>query len=314
MLKIQILIITLTFFYTLTLYAEPPIEVIYWKATDVQTPSQSELDRLEGIMAKTQAFFASEMERHGFGPKTFRFNEIKVIAGKRKRSEYTSNETIEKESNLIKSGLDNQIYVVFLGKAGEIDGASGVSKGLCVTIPSQYKHCNTLVIIPTESRHITEPLLAHEIGHAFNLDHVEFREQDLKWKDDNGIWIFDGLDVMGHPLPIRPTAHHKAITLKEFVLSQKDATFLNTEGRLSIQEKQTIDTDVDNNGYTDLSDCLIVKSAMTYPSAYDTDVNNDGETNQIDLLLVKAAAHEAIVAAAPRLQRKTITTWAELKR
>ena len=315
--------ITLTAFFlgivsAFTAYAEPPIEVIFWKASDVQAPSKTELERLENIMAETQSFFAAEMERYGFGPQTFAFNEIKVVAGKRKLHQYKSYEAIEKESNLIEWGLDNQIYVVFLAKAGEINGANGVSQKLCANIPEHLQYCNNLIVIPTESRHITRPLVAHEIGHAFGLDHTEFIENNLKWKLDHGAWIFDELDVMIHPLPVRPAAHTTPMTFKEFVFSRKDAAILNSGGRLSVQTEPdtltTIDTDVNDDGYTDLSDCLIVKSAITYPSNYDTDVNNDGETNQIDLMLVKAAAHQAIAAAAPSLRKKKVSTWAELKR
>ncbi len=76
-----------------------------------------------------------------------------------------------------------------------------------------------------------------------------------------------------------------------------------------------IDADIDNNGFVDLSDVLLVRSAMQNLIAYDTDVNNDGVTNEIDLLLVKQVATAAIVAAAPSLKRRKIvaTTWGSLK-
>ena len=75
----------------------------------------------------------------------------------------------------------------------------------------------------------------------------------------------------------------------------------------------TIDADVNNDGYVDLSDVLIVRSGMTRASTYDTDVNNDGTTNILDLLIVKAKALEAIAAAAPRKRKVNITTWGTLK-
>ena len=83
-----------------------------------------------------------------------------------------------------------------------------------------------------------------------------------------------------------------------------------------------IDADIDNNGYVDLSDVLIVRGAINNTTSYDTDVNNDGITNEIDVLLVKAKAVEAIVAASPpAVMRKRIglrdkrkfTTWGALK-
>ena len=90
-----------------------------------------------------------------------------------------------------------------------------------------------------------------------------------------------------------------------------------------------IDADIDGNGYVDLYDVMLVRSAMTYPSTYyDTDINNDGVTDELDLLIVKMKAMEAIVLAAPGITRnrkmttrstsvkphnKVITKWGSLK-
>lgn len=75
-----------------------------------------------------------------------------------------------------------------------------------------------------------------------------------------------------------------------------------------------IDADVNNDGYVDLYDVMIVKSGMQNEVSYDTDINNDGITNEIDLLIVKAKAVEAIIAASPRKKRVAITTWGRLKK
>ena len=53
---------------------------------------------------------------------------------------------------------------------------------------------------------------------------------------------------------------------------------------------------------------------MTRESIYDTDVNNDGVTNILDLLIVKAKAMEAIAAAAPTKREVNITTCGAIKR
>lgn len=77
----------------------------------------------------------------------------------------------------------------------------------------------------------------------------------------------------------------------------------------------SIDADVNNDGYIDLSDVMIVRSAINHANSYDTDINNDGKIDETDVLIVKAKAHEAIAAAAPSFQRiKKITTWGTLKR
>ena len=78
----------------------------------------------------------------------------------------------------------------------------------------------------------------------------------------------------------------------------------------------SIDADVNNDGYVDLSDVLIVRSAIRNSVSYGTDINNDGTTDEIDVLIVKAKAHAAIAAAAPAAAQRKIklTTWGELKR
>ena len=98
------------------IFAEPPIELIYFKASDVEHPNQSKLDLFHDTMIEVQSFFASEMERHNFGPKTFDFNpEIKVVRGNLKRRSYADTGVIQTAIPFIEWGLDNQVYVVFFG-------------------------------------------------------------------------------------------------------------------------------------------------------------------------------------------------------
>ena len=290
------------FFSPLMVYADPPIEVIYWKASDIEKPSQEELDVFNDLMLEVQSFFASEMDRHGFGEKTFDFNEIQVIEGKRNLAYYSFSQLrFVSESSFIEKGSDNQIWVVFLGESEYISGHLGLSQKLCLY---RLEDCNNLVVVPTIRRHIIESIAAHEVGHAFGLQHVD------------NLWLEDRLDIMHHTQAVIPG---KIMTLdKYFALSKTDATILNDADKLYIQDDSdveiVIDTDVNDDGYTDLSDCLIVRSAMSQESMYDTDINNDGVTNILDLMLVKAAAFEAIAAAAPP-KRKVITTiWGELKK
>ena len=75
-----------------------------------------------------------------------------------------------------------------------------------------------------------------------------------------------------------------------------------------------INFDVNNDGYVNLSDVLIVKSGIQKSVGYDTDVNDDGRTDEVDVLLVKAKAIEAIVLAAPKKHRVKLTTLGALKR
>ena len=229
------LLFLLVFAAVSELSAEPPIEVIYFKPLDVQTPSQDEIDSIRDVMVEVQSFFAAEMDRYGFGPKTFDFNtDIRVVEGKRKLHQYTDVWMIQNEYPVIERGLDNAIYVVFLGGAGSFGGGSAVSQQLCANIPEQLKYCNNLIIIPADIKLLWEVLAAHEIGHAFSLDHPPER------------LILNRVDIMYFPLWVIPGVKEE---LKNYALNREDATFLNEEGRLFIQEdsqdeSQQIDADV----------------------------------------------------------------------
>ena len=289
--------------------AESPIEVIYWKPLDVEMPSQDEIDFFIDVMIEVQSFFASELERYGFGPKTFDFNpKIRIIKGKLQRKEYNPGPIVLHRENpsILKHGLDNQIYVVFLGGDGPISRGSASSQKLCANIPEQLKYCNNLVVVPAENKRLLEVLLAHEIGHAFNIDH----------HPPNRL-ILNRIDIMYFPLhAIRGVKEY----LKDYALNHQDATFLDEDGRLFIQKpfedsKQAMDADVNKDGYVDLSDVMIVRSAIQHPNSYDTDLNNDGITDEVDVLIVKAKAVEAIAAASPMLRRRglKLSTWGRMK-
>lgn len=110
--------------------------------------------------------------------------------------------------------------------------------------------------------------------------------------------------------------------LENYVFSRDDIAILSQKDRLKVRSSRAnttdvvVDADVNNDGYVDLSDVRIVRSAIQNRTSYDTDVNDDGKTDEADVLIVKAKAHEAIVAAAPSQRRKRFLTgtWAELKR
>ena len=83
---------------------------------------------------------------------------------------------------------------------------------------------------------------------------------------------------------------------------------------VAMNSESTIDADVNDDGYVDLYDVMIVRSGMNAETSYDTDVNNDGKTDAVDLLVVKAIAIEAIAKAAPSKRKVKITTWGAMKK
>lgn len=294
----------------LVVYAQPPIEVIYLKPSDIVYPSQADINFVRDIMIEVQAFFALEMQRHGFEPKTFAFDpKIKVVSGKQKAEYYDNAESLENEVFELDHSVQNKIAVVFLAGKRDIHNktASGVMKFFCWHWPGanqQPDDCNYLVIIPIERKDYLLPSTAHEIAHAFKISHSPNNVGDGR------------INLMNVPHNVQ---HGVKETLDKYGIRYADAAFLNESGRLSIQElikpsHQNIQADVNNDGYIDLADVMIVRNGIQNFVPYNTDVNNDGITDEIDLLIVKAKAHEAITAAAPALRRRKLTTWAETKR
>ena len=300
--------------FVLAADAEPPIEIIYFKPSDIKTPSQDEIDSFRDLMIEIQSFFASEMDRYGFGQKTFAFNpNIRVVEGRLKAERYSDVDTVKNEIHQIDFEVQNKIDIVFLaGRQRILGGALGAILPLCWTWPGQpqdVNDCNYFGVIPTGYKEFLLPVTAHEIGHAFGLHHTPNM-------------TVSGLTDIMFEQPIFYEGVKEE--LKNYAFSLKDATFLDRGSRLSVQQtiqqdpqgsnqEIVIDTDVNDDGYTDLYDCLIVRSGMSAETNYDTDINNDGVTNILDLMLVKAAAFEAIAAAAPSKRKVKITSWASQK-
>ena len=161
-----------------------------------------------------------------------------------------------------------------------------------------------MIVIPVEQPDFILPILAHEIVHAFGItEHAANR------------FIGNKVDIMYYPLIGIPGVKEE---LKKYVLHQDHAKILDEGGRLSVQEEpqgseQVVDADVNDDGYIDLYDVMIVRSGMQNSTSYDTDINNDGVTDENDLAIVKLKAVEAIIAAAPRKRKVNLTTWGALK-
>lgn len=295
--------------------ADPPIQLQYLKPSDVAYPTQDELNELLDVMREVQSFYASEMDRHGFGPKTFDFNpDIEVTEGRRTADEYSDVDSIKNETFQIDFDIQNKIDVVFLaGRKRVSGGALGFQLPQCWFWPGQAQdknNCNHLVVIPVGYKEFLLPTTAHEIAHTFGLSHVSKKLTSNR-----------RIDIM-YPRPV----FYEGVKaeLEDFAFSFEDAKVLNESDVLSVaygrsneptqEPTQDLNADVNDDGYVDLYDVLIVRSGMQNSSTYDTDINNDGVTDEVDLMIVKAKAYAAIAAAAPPKRRVNITTLGALKR
>ena len=150
--------------------AESTVQFIYFRAND--TPPRPDVDaEIDALIKETQLFYADEMERHGFGRKTFQFETdangnavVHHIVGKfgyeyyRERWHGTSwaREAAEQINISAKERLP--IYMIEIPEGAatpeEVSGHGGL-----------------------QGAHIYDwhwGILAHEIGHGFGLEH-DFR-------------------------------------------------------------------------------------------------------------------------------------------
>ena len=187
-------IITLLIFLTLAFVStgfaqetspEYVVRQIYFHPSDRQ-PSPDTDARLDALVEDVQQFYADEMERHGFGRKTFRLETDAL--GKRVRH-YVKGKfpTIDYRTNRINQALqeikehfdlgERFVYLFFLegddnilasSQVGGIGGGYPFGGNANITLLDFHKASETLYRRAFNT-------VAHELGHAFGLLH-DFRD------------------------------------------------------------------------------------------------------------------------------------------
>lgn len=149
------------------------VRTIYFQPTDASPVTR----KVFQLIDETQDFYRSEMERHGYGAKTFRhetdangFIGIHLVKGKHKADHYLDDTYRRVAQELpFKFTLDpiaqDNVHVIIVGGLNSLDNgnigyawyhASGKAGGVAV--------------IAGEALHFR--LMAHEIGHTFGLQHT----------------------------------------------------------------------------------------------------------------------------------------------
>ena len=187
-------IITLLIFPTLAFVSngfaqeispEYVVRQIYFHPSDRQ-PSPDTDARLDVLVEDVQQFYADEMERHGFGRKTFRFETDALgrrvrhyVKGKFPAIDYRTNRiNLPLEEIIEHFDLGERfVYLFFIQKDDNIlasSQVSGVAGGYSfggnanITLSDFHKAPETLYRIAFNT-------IAHELGHAFGLLH-DFRD------------------------------------------------------------------------------------------------------------------------------------------
>ena len=171
---------------TTYVYANQPlVRAIYLAPSDIGMPLEAERKAKANILLNTQRFYAKEMNRHGYGYKTFNLETdgngkviFHNINGNKTLRQYSNTDVIVDEvNNALGEGFNdkNGLRVIYVAGAEKID-TSAFNATWCKT---WRDHANNIVdaicanypIIPANRSTLSSYLTAHEIGHAFGLQH-----------------------------------------------------------------------------------------------------------------------------------------------
>ena len=161
------------------------VRQIYFYPSDLPPPQNID-PTLDKLVGRVQEFYADEMERHGFGRKTFRLETDEFgepvrhyVEGKFAKEHYTGNE-IGKANEEISEQFDRSehlIYLIFINRYEPIpnfsqvggNASGGPFNGTANITLSNYENAPGYLYTRAWTT------IAHELGHAFGLPH-DFRD------------------------------------------------------------------------------------------------------------------------------------------
>lgn len=176
-----IIVLFLLSFVCNGLYALEPytVRTVYFIPTDSE--DKSDWLNLDDIMKSNQNVYRNEMDRHGFPDKTFRLeldNQGNVVVhkvnGKHDKAHYSGNTLDLVRQELLQRFNDKKnIYAVVMAgmpslQWGHAAGVAGMHPGGWWNRGEDHGFavsCET-------SRHTTEQVILHELGHTFGLWHI----------------------------------------------------------------------------------------------------------------------------------------------
>lgn len=172
--------------HTIPEFHQDRVRIIYFLPNDLCPLADIEM-KLSTLIKATQQFFAAQMHRHGFDKKTFTFETdqdgqplIHWIDG-RFAGDYYHADTSDKVLEELKEKFDlsQDLYLIFTDLTSESIGDEDTC-GLGWNPAFEYwRNSEHWAIVPAFGKCFANgqalPLVAHELGHAFGLEH-DFRD------------------------------------------------------------------------------------------------------------------------------------------
>ncbi|MDE0636649.1 MAG: dockerin type I domain-containing protein [Candidatus Poribacteria bacterium] len=170
-------VLLLAFIFT-SLTAEAfVVKTIFFKPTDAAVISDAEI---AGLLRGVQQLYADEMQRQGFGRKTFRLEEVNGnvsvhrVNGRRTWDQYLNNtwENVLAElpdrfnPNTEPWEKQDDIHIIIVGGIHLVDNS-----GWGVGWPHHSNRYGGNMVVAANSGHLNISLIAHELGHCFGLYH-----------------------------------------------------------------------------------------------------------------------------------------------
>ena len=178
-------LITLTFLFLILLIPLTAdaqqfiVRTVYFQPTDAPDPTPTEIINL---LNESQNFYRNEMDRHGYGPKTFRLERTPEgyvgfhhIRGKHPTA-YYSGDTYNRVKPELPSYLahhtlskNNALVLIVAGLSTLDSGVGGVGYSW------HFAGSKTGGIALIAGNDLFFRLIAHEIGHTFGLQHTDVK-------------------------------------------------------------------------------------------------------------------------------------------
>ena len=180
------------------LEARPRVRTIYFLPRDrhLKPYIQTKIDKL---IKDVQEFYADEMERHGFGEKTFHFekDENGKAVVYRVDGQFTDDYYLENTADKIRKEIYEQfdkksrnVWLIVVDISSKKIGMMPASGGLILSSENPKSAEVGYALIPAADNVLRFHTLAHEFGHAFGLKH-DFRKHD----SSEGSYIMSYNDV-----------------------------------------------------------------------------------------------------------------------